>query len=35
MSFDFAQDEGKRGWKSPLILSVVEGYGPKVRSKTP
>src|SRR5260221_6494069 len=27
MSFDYAQDEGKRGWKAPLILSVVEGYG--------
>ena len=35
MSFDFAQDEGRRGWKAPLSLSVVEGYGPKIRSKTP
>jgi hypothetical protein len=22
---DYAQDEGRRGWKAPLILSVVEG----------
>jgi hypothetical protein len=29
MSFDFAQDEGRRGWTISLILSEVEGYGPE------
>ncbi len=32
MSFDFAQDEVRRGWKAPLILSEVEGYGPEKES---
>ncbi len=26
---DYAQDEARCGWKAPLILSEVEGYGPE------
>src|SRR5260370_3192371 len=32
MSFDFALDEGRSGWKVCLILSEVEGYGTGSRS---
>jgi hypothetical protein len=29
MSFDFAEDEARCCWSTPLILSEVEGYGPE------